>query len=119
LFAGGIGRPFFSTDSSAALLASELEADVVIKATKVDGVYDKNPNEFSDAKKFERISFRDVLVNRLNVMDSSAFALCMENDTPIIVLSVRTDSSHFTFENIGRAIRGERIGTTICNEHDL
>jgi uridylate kinase len=111
LLAGGTGSAFFSTDSAAALRANELHADVVIKATKVDGVYDKDPRKHSDAKKFTKISFEEVLLKRLHVMDSTAFSLCMDNDIPIIVVEAEKD-----LKNIGRALHGELVGTTISND---
>ncbi|MDR1433101.1 MAG: UMP kinase [Puniceicoccales bacterium] len=110
LLAGGTGRAFFSTDSAAALRASELCADVVVKATKVDGVYDKDPKKYGDAKKFDRISFQEILARRLSVMDSTAFSLCMDNDIPVIIVDAERD-----LKNIGRVLRGESLGTTIAN----
>jgi len=82
IFGGGTGNPYFSTDTAAALRAMEIDADVLIKATKVDGVYDKDPNKFPDAKKFEHLSYIDTLNRRLEVMDSTAVSLCMENKLP-------------------------------------
>jgi uridylate kinase len=111
LLAGGTGNAFFSTDSGAALRANELCADVVIKGTKVDGVYDSDPKICKSAKRFDRISFRDVLQRRLNVMDSTAFSLCMDNNIPIIVVNVEAD-----LKNVGRALHGEIVGTTILND---
>ncbi|MDR1255306.1 MAG: UMP kinase [Puniceicoccales bacterium] len=110
LLAGGTGRAFFSTDSAAALRASELKADIVVKATKVDGVYDKDPKIFANAEKFEKISFADALKNRLNVMDSTAFSLCMDNNIPILILDAASD-----INNVRRALRGEKLGTFISN----
>jgi uridylate kinase len=110
LLGGGTGNAFFSTDSGAALRANELSADVVVKVTKVDGVYDKDPRKYADAKKFDKISFRDVLLRRLNVMDSTAFSLCMDNNIPIIVIDGEND-----LKNVGRALNGEPVGTTISN----
>jgi uridylate kinase len=110
LLAGGTGSAFFSTDSAAALRASELHADVIIKATKVDGVYDKDPKHHRDAVKFNEISFQEVLLQHLQVMDSTAFSLCMDNDIPILIVNAQKD-----LKNIGRAIRGEVVGTTISN----
>jgi uridylate kinase len=110
LLAGGTGRAFFSTDSAAALRASELGADVVLKATKVDGVYDRDPKKHADAKKFGKISFQEVLTQRLHIMDSTAFSLCMDNDIPIIIV----DAEH-NLGNISRVLGGENIGTTITN----
>ncbi|MDR0741968.1 MAG: UMP kinase [Puniceicoccales bacterium] len=110
LLAGGTGSAFFSTDSAAALRASELHADVIIKATKVDGVYDKDPKHHRDAAKFDKISFQEVLLRHLQVMDSTAFSLCMDNNIPILIVDAQKD-----LKNIGRAIRGEIVGTTISN----
>jgi uridylate kinase len=110
LLAGGTGSAFFSTDSAAALRANELHADVIIKATKVDGVYDKDPKHHRDAVKFDKISFQEVLLRHLRVMDSTAFSLCMDNNIPIIIVDAQKD-----LKNIGRAIRGEMVGTTISN----
>jgi uridylate kinase len=110
LLAGGTGSAFFSTDSAAALRANELHADVVVKATKVGGVYNKDPQKFPDAKKFDLISFDEVLSRRLHVMDSTAFSLCMENNIPIIVVDAEND-----MKNIWRALCGEMVGTIVCD----
>ena len=88
IFGGGTGNPYFSTDTAAALRAMEIGADVVIKATKVDGVYDSDPKKNPDAKKFDQLSYIDVLNRRLEVMDSTAISLCMENKLPILVLNL-------------------------------
>ncbi|HSQ38813.1 MAG TPA: UMP kinase, partial [Anaerolineales bacterium] len=103
----GTGNPYFSTDTAAALRATEIEAQVVIKATKVDGVYDADPKKNSDAKKFESLNYIDVLNRRLEVMDSTAISLCMENHMPILVLNL-WDSTALT-----RALQGERVGTLV------
>ncbi|MCH2208589.1 MAG: UMP kinase [Lentisphaerales bacterium] len=87
IFAAGTGSPYFSTDTTAALRANEINADVVLKATKVDGIYDKDPVKFDDAVKFESISYIDALQRQLQVMDSTAFSLCMDNEIPIIVFN--------------------------------
>ncbi|MDR2776913.1 MAG: UMP kinase [Puniceicoccales bacterium] len=110
LLAGGTGSAFFSTDSAAALRASELHADVIIKATKVDGVYDKDPKHHRDAAKFDKISFQEVLLRHLQVMDSTAFSLCMDNNIPILIVDAQKD-----LKNIRRAVQGEIVGTTISN----
>ncbi|MDR3144536.1 MAG: UMP kinase [Puniceicoccales bacterium] len=110
LLAGGTGNAFFSTDTAAAMRANELRADVIVKGTKVDGVYDKDPKVHGDAKKFSKISFQDVLLRRLNVMDSTAFSLCMDNDMPIVIVDAERN-----LKSIGRALLGEEIGTTIAN----
>jgi uridylate kinase len=107
IFVAGTGNPYFSTDTTAALRASEVQADVIMKATKVDGVYDKDPMKFKDAKKYETISFMDCLRQRLNVMDSTAFSLCMENNMPIMVFNMHDKGS------IRRAVLGEKIGTLV------
>ena len=107
IFAAGSGNPFFSTDTSAALRAAEIEAEAILFAKKVDGVYDKDPNLFPDAIKYDSLTYQEVLEQGLKAMDSPAMALCQENDIPIIVFSL--DQSG----NIKRAITGEKIGTVI------
>lgn len=109
IFGCGTGNPFFSTDTAAALRAVEIEADVIMKATMVDGVYDSDPKKNPDAKKFDIISFQDVLNRELAVMDSTASALCKENDLPILVFSIEDP------ENIYRAVCGENVGTIVTN----
>ena len=105
--AGGTGNPFFTTDTCAALRASELEADVVIKATKVEGVYSDDPVKNPDAKLFEKLSYEEVLKRNLRIMDHSAISLCRDNNIAIIVLNI------FKEGNITKAICGERVGTLI------
>lgn len=107
IFAGGTGNPYFSTDTCAALRGSEIGADMLMKATKVDGIYDKDPAKHDDAKKYDKLNFVDALRDRLNVMDSTAFSLCMENKMPILVFSMREPGS------ILRAVMGETIGTLV------
>jgi uridylate kinase len=107
IFGAGTGNPFFSTDTAAALRASEIDADVVIKATKVDGVYDADPNKNPGAKKFARLTYIEVLNRRLEVMDSTAVSLCMENQLPILVLNL------WDPEALLRAIHGEQVGTLV------
>ncbi len=107
IFGAGTGNPFFSTDTAAALRASEIDADVVIKATKVDGVYDADPKVHPDAKKFARLTYIEVLNRRLEVMDSTAVSLCMENQLPILVLNL------WDPEALLRAIQGEQVGTLV------
>ena len=107
IFAAGTGNPFFSTDTTAALRANEIGADVLLKATKVDGVYDSDPMKNPGAKRFEKLSYMDALERRLNVMDSTAFSLCMDNKMPIVVFNL------FRRGNINRVILGERIGTLV------
>lgn len=107
VFGCGTGNPFFSTDTAAALRAAEIEADIVMKATMVDGVYDSDPKKNPDAVKFDHISFFDVLNKDLGVMDSAAASLCRENAIPILVFSIDEP------ENIYKAVTGETIGTLV------
>jgi uridylate kinase len=107
VFGAGCGNPFFTTDTTAALRAAEISADVVLKATKVDGVYDKDPARHHDAVRYDELTFQDVLSGELAVMDSTAIALCKDNAIPIVVFDL------FGPGNIGRAIAGEPIGTRI------
>jgi len=109
IFVAGTGNPYFSTDTTAALRASEIRANVILKATKVDGVYDSDPNKNPDAKRFERISFTDALTKRLQVMDSTAFSLCMDNRIPIIVFDMNI-ASNFT-----DIVLGKPVGTTVSD----
>jgi len=107
IFGCGTGNPYFSTDTAAALRAAEIGADVILLAKKVDGVYDKDPNIHSDAKKFDSLTYIDVLNRGLGVMDSTATTLCMDNKIPVQVFGLDDP------ENILRAVRGEEIGTII------
>jgi uridylate kinase len=107
IFGAGTGNPYFSTDTAAALRATEIEAEVVIKATKVDGVYDSDPKKNHHARKFEQLSYIEVLNRRLEVMDSTAISLCMENHLPILVLNLWDPSA------LPRALRGEQVGTLV------
>ena len=107
IFGGGTGNPFFSTDTAAALRAAELNADVIFKATNVDGVYDKDPRKNNDAVKYEEISYRDVLTNRLKVMDATAISLCMDNNIPIVVFNMNKEG------NLLEASKGNNVGTII------
>jgi uridylate kinase len=107
IFSAGTGNPYFSTDTAAALRATEVGADVVIKATKVDGVYDSDPKQNSSAVKFDEMTHLDFLSRRLTVMDSTAVTLCMENDLPILVLNF-WDTNALT-----SALRGEAVGTLV------
>jgi len=107
IFSAGTGNPYFSTDTAAALRAMEIDANVLIKATKVDGVYDSDPKKNPDAKKFDRLSYIDVLSRRLQVMDSTAISLCMENELPILVLNL------WDRQELLRALRGEKAGTLV------
>ena len=107
VFGAGCGNPFFTTDTTAALRAAEINADVVFKATKVDGVYDKDPAMHADAVKQEHLTYQQVLSGELAVMDSTAIALCKDNNIPIVVFNL------FEPGNIGRAVAGEPIGSRI------
>ena len=107
IFAAGTGNPYFTTDTTAALRALEIEADCVMKATRVDGIFDKDPLKYDDAMKYDEISFLDVLNKGLQVMDSTAISLCMDNDLPILVFNMETEG------NIKRALAGEDVGTLV------
>ena len=107
IFGAGTGNPYFSTDTTAALRAAEIEADLILLAKKVDGVYDKDPKKYSDAVKFDNVSYMEVLEKGLQVMDSTATSLCMDNNIPILVFGLDTPG------NIKRAITGEKIGTLV------
>lgn len=107
IFAGGTGNPYFTTDTAAALRALEIEADVILKATKVEGVYSSDPLKDKKAKKFDEISYAEVLSRRLKVMDATAISLCMDNHLPIIVFDLQKRG------NIKRIILGEEIGTVV------
>ncbi|MFQ5706864.1 MAG: UMP kinase [bacterium] len=107
IFAAGTGNPYFTTDTAAALRAVEIEADVILKGTKVDGVYDADPHEVHDAKKFDELTYLDVVKRRLRVMDSTAVTLCMENKLPIIVFNLTKEGY------LKRVIQGEPLGTKI------
>jgi uridylate kinase len=106
IFAAGTGNPYFSTDTAAALRAAEIGAEIIVKATKVDGVYDKDPVRFPDARRFEQISQREALQRDLKVMDATAISLCIENHIPIVVLALGKGT-------IASAVRGDRIGTLV------
>jgi uridylate kinase len=107
IFAAGTGNPYFSTDTAAALRAMEIKADVILKATRVDGIYDADPEHVADAKFFDRITYRDVLQQNLKVMDSTAISLCMDNHMPIVVFNMNTQG------NIKRVVLGEHVGSTV------
>ena len=107
IFVAGTGNPYFSTDTTAALRASEIRADVILKATKVDGVYDRDPNKDPAAKRFASLTFSDALTQRLQVMDSTAFSLCMDNKIPIIVFDMNKPS------NFTDIVLGKKIGTIV------
>lgn len=108
ILAGGTGNPYFTTDSAAALRALEIKADVIMKATKVDGVYTADPVKDADAQLYECITYQEVLERQLKVMDASAISLCMDNDLPIVVFNMRTPG------NILRVVTGEAVGTRVC-----
>src|SRR3954464_11849919 len=107
IFVAGTGNPYFSTDTTAALRASEIRADVILKATKVDGVYDRDPNVDAGATRFDQLTFSEALTKRLQVMDSTAFSLCMDNRIPIIVFDMNTPS------NFTDIVLGKNIGTMV------
>jgi uridylate kinase len=110
IFAAGTGNPFFTTDTAAALRAIEIGADIIMKATKVDGVYDKDPMKHKDAVKFENLTYLDAIKKQLKVMDTTAITLCMENNLPILTFNLHEEG------NVMRAVRGEKIGTIIKGE---
>jgi len=110
IFGAGTGNPFFSTDTAAALRATEIDAQVVIKATKVDGVYDSDPKKNPKAEKFDQLSYIEVLNRRLEVMDSTAITLCMENSLPILVLNLWDSNA------LLGALRGEAVGTLVSGD---
>lgn len=110
IFAAGTGNPYFSTDTTAALRAAEIEAEVILLAKKVDGVYDKDPHKFADAVKFDKLTYIEVLEKGLQVMDSTATSLCMDNNIPILVFALDEPG------NIKRAVCGEKIGTIVSRE---
>ena len=107
IFAAGTGNPYFTTDSAAALRASELNVDVILKGTRVDGIYDKDPMKHADAVKFERLGFDEVISRGLQVMDMTAFTMCKENHMPIVVFDINQSS------NFERIILGEHVGTLV------
>ena len=107
IFGAGSGNPYFSTDTAAALRAAEIEADVILLAKNVDGVYDKDPNKFADAKKYDKLTYMEVIEQGLQVVDTTATTLCMDNNIPILVFGISDEG------NIKRAIKGEKIGTIV------
>jgi uridylate kinase len=107
VFAAGTGSPFFSTDTTASLRAAEIEAEIVLSAKNIDGVYDRDPGESSDAKKFEQLDFLDIIEKGLKVIDSTAASLCMDNHIPLLIFSLQPP------ENMVKAVCGEKIGTMI------
>jgi len=107
IFVAGTGNPYFTTDTTAALRAMEIGADVILKATKVDGVYSADPVKVKDAKKYEQLKYIEVLKRRLKIMDATAISLCMDNNLPIILFNLKKEG------NLERIIMGEKIGTTV------
>jgi uridylate kinase len=107
IFGGGTGNPYFSTDTAAALRATEIGAEVILKATKVDGVYDSDPKKNATAKRYSQITYIEALQRQLKVMDSTAFSLCMDNKMPIIVFDL------FRPHNLKRVVMGEKVGTVV------
>ncbi len=110
VFGCGTGSPFFSTDTAAALRAAEISADALIKATNVDGIYNKDPRKFEDAVKIDKITYLDVLNKKLNVMDTTATSLCMDNEIPIVVFDINKHG------NLKKVVQGEQIGTIVSKE---
>ena len=109
IFAAGTGNPFFTTDTAAVLRATQIDAQAIFKATDVDGVYDRDPQKFTDAVRFDKLSYLDVLDRGLSVLDSTAISLSMDNDLPIVVFNMEVAG------NIKRAAMGENVGTTVCH----
>lgn len=109
IFAGGTGNPYFTTDTAASVRALEVDADALIKGTKVDGVYDSDPTSNPDAVRIEHVEYIDVLNQGLKVMDATAISLCMDNEMPIVVFDVTQEG------NIQRVVNGEAVGTTVSN----
>lgn len=109
VFAGGTGSPYFSTDTASALRACEIECDLILKATNVDGVYDKDPKKFKDAKLYDKVSYKESLENNLDVMDSTAFALCWENKKPIIVFNIEK------LDKVLEIVDGKEAGTLVSD----
>lgn len=107
IFVAGTGNPYFSTDTTAALRASEIQAEVIMKATKVDGVYDKDPMKYPDAVRYDEVSFMDALKLRLKIMDATAFSLCLDNQVPILVFNLMEERA------ILRSVLGEKVGTLV------
>ncbi len=109
IFGGGTGNPYFSTDTAAALRANEIGAEAILKATKVDGIYDSDPKKNSKAKRFAQITYLDALQRQLKVLDSTAFSLCMDNKMPIVVFDL------FRPHNLRRVVMGEKVGTLVTS----
>lgn len=109
IFSAGTGSPYFTTDSAAALRANEIDAEVILKGTRVDGIYTADPEKDPDAVKFDHLTFSDVLQRNLRIMDQTAFAMCAENDTPVIVFDINKP------DNLKRILEGETVGTLVTN----
>jgi len=109
IFGGGTGNPYFSTDTAAALRANEIGAEVILKATKVDGIYDSDPKKNANAKRYSQITYIEALQRQLKVMDSTAFSLCNDNKMPIIVFDL------FKPHNLKRVVMGEKVGTIVTH----
>lgn len=107
IFGCGTGNPFFSTDTASALRAAEIEAEILLKATLVDGIYDKDPHKFDDAKRYDELTHQDILVNGLKVMDATAASMCQDNNLPILVFDLGEP------DNIYKAVMGEKVGTLV------
>ena len=112
IFGAGTGNPYFSTDTGAALRAAEIHAEVILKGTKVDGIYDKDPAKHDDAVKYKELTHLEVLQRNLRVMDATAASLCMDNEIPIVVFNLNIEG------NIKRVIQGEEIGTLVCAQRN-
>ena len=112
VFGGGCGNPFFTTDTTAALRAAEINAEAVMKATKVDGVYDKDPNCFDDAVRFNELTFDEVIARKLQIMDQTAFTLCREHNMPIVVFDMNAENG------LVQAVEGQGVGTLIHNKNE-
>lgn len=110
VFGCGTGSPFFSTDTAAALRAAEINADALLKATNVDGIYTKDPKKYADAEKIDEITYMEVLNKKLNVMDTTATSLCMDNNIPIIVFDINEPG------NLNKVVDGKKIGTIVENK---
>ncbi|PNR92794.1 UMP kinase [Petrotoga sp. 9PWA.NaAc.5.4] len=110
IFAGGTSNPLFTTDTAAALRAIEMDAEVLIKATKVDGIYNKDPKIFSDVVKYDRITYEQAISEQLKVMDTESFSICERNNLPIIILNF------FEEDSLLKAVKGEKVGTLVCDK---
>lgn len=109
IFSAGTGSPYFTTDSAAALRANEINADVILKGTRVDGIFNKDPEKYSDAVKYDHISFSEVIQKNLNIMDMTAFTMCKENNLPIVVFNINEQN------NLLKLIEGDEVGTLVSN----